>query len=278
MPVREGGFGMTLEILMSCMHQSDDSLIRASGITGDAVVINQCDREDVRDYPTAGGTARMLSVTERGLTRSRNLAIETARADVCLLCDDDEVFVADYEQRILDAYAGLPQADVVIFKMCDRAPSFPDRVMELKFPRLMKVSSWQISFRRERLLRAGVRFDTLLGAGTGNGAEEELKFLLDCRRAGLRIFYAPVEIASVGQTVSTWFHGFNEKFFQDRGGTTRYILGLPLALLYGGYYVIKKRPMYRQDITTGQAARAILRGILGDRVGRQARQSKKGNA
>lgn len=259
---------MKLEILMSCMHQTDDALVRSSGITGDVLIINQCDRMDDVSYPTQHGTARMISTTDRGLTKSRNLAIETSRADICLLCDDDEQFVSDYEQRILDAYRTVPDADVVILKMQDRAPSFPDRVMRLRFPKIMKVSSWQISFRRESLMRSGVRFDELLGAGTGNGAEEELKFLLDCQRAGLKIWYVPVEIASVGQTASTWFEGFNEAFFYNRGATTRYILGAPLAFVYGVYYVIRKRPMYRKTLSPAQAMGAVLKGMKDNKITR----------
>ncbi len=255
---------MTLEVLISCMHQPDAAIVEASGISCDALVINQCQRED---YLEAGRT-RMFFTRQRGLTRSRNMALENARGDLCLLCDDDEVFVPDFEEKILQAYESLPQADVLIFKMVDRTPSFPDKVMELKFPKTMKVSSWQISFRREKLLKSGVRFDELLGAGTGNGAEEELKFLLDCQRAGLKIWYAPVEIARVKQETSTWYDGFNEKFFENRGATTRYILGVPMALVYGVYYVVKKRPMYRDTLTMGQAWRALCRGIRENKIGK----------
>ena len=256
---------MKLDILMSCMHQSDDALIQKSKITGSAVVINQCQREGFAQY----GKVSMYDTTERGLTRSRNMAISKSEADICLLCDDDEEFVADYEQKILTAYERLPQADVIIFKMVNRPASFPDKVMELKFPKTMHVSSWQISFRRESLLRTGVRFDERMGAGTGNGAEEELKFLTDCRRAKLRIFYVPEEIASVAQTESTWFAGFSEKFFYDRGTTTRYILGAPLAAVYGVYYVLKKRKMYAGQITTGGALKAIFRGIRENKLGKK---------
>lgn len=263
---------MTFEILMSCMHQQDDTLVRRSGITGDATVINQCDREDYMEYATAKGTARIFSTRQRGLTRSRNMAIANARGDICLICDDDETFVPDYEEKILQAYDQLPQADIVILKMVDRTPSFPDRVMRLRFPLTMKVSSCQISFRRERLLAAGIRFDTLLGAGSGNGAEEELKFLLDCQKAGLKIYYTPVEIASVAQTDSTWFDGFDEKFFENRGATTRYILGFGMAMLYGLYYVLRKRAMYQADISPKAAWKAILRGIRENKIGKQARQ------
>lgn len=262
---------MKLEILMSCMHQTDDALVTRSRITGDVTVINQCDRDGYEEYSTRQGRAKMHFTTQRGLTRSRNMAIEKSEADICMLCDDDEEFVSDYEQKILGAYKQLPQADVIIFKMVNRQPSFADEIMRLRFPKTMKVSSWQISFRRESLLRTGVRFDTLLGAGTGNGAEEELKFLLDCEKAGLQIYYVPQEIASVAQTESTWFDGFNEQFFENRGATTRYILGAPLAAAYAVYYVLRKQDMYRKNITPGGAMKAIFRGIIDNKITRQAK-------
>ena len=271
---------MKLEILLSCMHQTDNALVKASGITGNVLIINQCDREADQSWPTAHGTARMISTRDRGLTRSRNRAIEASRADICLLCDDDEQFVPDYEQRILGAYEQVPEADVIIVKMLDRAPSFPDQIQRLRFPKIMKVSSWQISFRRDSLIKSGVRFDELLGAGTGNGAEEELKFLLDCQKAGLKIYYVPVEIASVGQTVSTWFQGFTEPFFVNRGATTRYILGAPLAFLYGVYYVVRKRSMYKDNLTPVQAMKALLRGMKENKIAHQRAalcQSEKGS-
>lgn len=262
---------MKLEVLLSCMHQTDDTLVRRSGVTGDVVMINQCDQEGYAEYPTKEGTARMFFSRQRGLTKSRNLAIEKALADVCLLCDDDEQFVPNYDKLILDSYEALPQADVIIFKMVNRPPSFEDKVIRLRFPQTLKVSSWQISFRRERLLAASVRFDELLGAGTGNGAEEELKFLLDCERAGLMIYYVPVPIASVTQAESTWFDGFSETFFENRGATTRYILGAGMASLYAVYYIIRKRKLYQESISSLNALRAIFRGILENKIGKQAK-------
>ena len=271
---------MKLEILLSCMHQKDDTLVRNSGITGDVLVINQCAREDDQSYLTQTGTARIISTKDRGLTKSRNLAIETTDADVCLLCDDDESFVADYEKRILHAYRTVPEADLIIFKMCNQPTPFRDQIKELRFPRIMNVSSWQISFRRESLMRTGVRFDELLGAGTGNGAEEELKFLMDCRRAGLKIFYVPTQIASVWQTESTWFDGFTRQFFINRGATTRYILGFVPAFLYGIYYVIKNHSKYRKNLTPFQAFGALLKGMTENKVTHQRKaleQTKKGS-
>ena len=258
---------------MSCMHQTDDTLVRRSRLTGDVVVVNQCDQDGYTEYN--GGAVRFYSTRQRGLTRSRNMAISKSQADICMLCDDDEVFVPDYEDKILAAYEKLPQADVIIFKMVNRPPSFEDKVMRLKFPRTMKVSSWQISFRRQRLLDTGVRFDELLGAGTGNGAEEELKFLRDCEKAGLILYYVPEEIASVGQEVSTWFSGFTETFFENRGATTRYILGFGMASVYAVYYVFRKKGLYRDQISPKAALRATFRGIRENKITRQAREQRE---
>jgi glycosyltransferase involved in cell wall biosynthesis len=207
---------MKLEVLVSCMHQKDDALVARSNITGNVLVINQCDTEDYKEYPTKKGIAKIYSTCDRGLTKSRNMAIEKSDADICMLCDDDEVFCDDYAQKIICAYKNFPQADVIIFKMVNRPCSLGNTPKRIKFPKTMKVSSWQISFKRESLIKTGVRFDPLLGAGTGNGAEEELKFLLDCQKAGLNIFFVPQEIEGTMEVTlynssgSVMYHGVSE--------------------------------------------------------------------
>ncbi len=256
----------SIDILLSCMHQTDMSIVSKSNILGNALVINQCDEENYSECKTLYGNARMYSVTDRGLTRSRNMAIEKSDADICLIADDDETFEHDYLRKICSAYKRIEDADVIIFKMKNRPASLPDKVLRLRFPKTLKVSSWQISFKRKSLIDNNIRFDTLLGAGTGNGAEEELKFLTDCEKKGLKIYYVPAVIASVAQESSTWFNGFDKKFFRDRGNTTRYILGLPLASVYAIYYVLKKRNKYKDTLTTAEAFASIFRGIFENKI------------
>ena len=62
---------------------------------------------------------------------------------------------------------------------------------------------------------------------------------------------------------------FDEQFFYNRGATTRYILGRLLAALYGIYYVIAKRTLYRGQIGSIRALMAIFRGIAENKIGRQ---------
>lgn len=256
---------------MSCMHQNDASLVEKSKINSDVLMINQCDKTEYEELSFEFHTVRIFSTNERGLTKSRNMAISKSNADICLLADDDEEFLQDYESKIISAYEKLSDADVITFKIANRPPSFSDKVQQLKFPKILKVSSWQISFKRDSLNAKSVRFDELLGAGTGNGAEEELKFLLDCQKAGLKIYYVPEEIASVAQTESTWFDGFDEKFFYNRGATTRYILGFPIASVYAIYYVIKKRDKYKANLSFCSALKSIFRGIFENKITKKSK-------
>ena len=91
---------------------------------------------------------------------------------------------------------------------------------------------------------------------------------------GLKIYYVPSEIASVAQTESTWFHGFTEQFFYDRGGTTRYFMGTFLSVLYAVYYLVAKYPEYKKDISFMKASKALIQGLCDDKI---TRQKKAGN-
>lgn len=230
------------EILLSCMFLSDSKeMIKRSHITSDTVIINQCDEENYKEENICNALLRTFSVTDRGLTKSRNLAISKSQADICIICDDDEIFNEGYEKVVSSAYGALPDADIIIFDMVDRPLKWGNSIKRLGYIDLMSVSSWQITFRREKLLASGVLFDENMGAGSGNGAEEEFRFLTQCRKAKLRIYHYPFRLASVAQTQSTWFKGFDEEFFVNRGNTTRYIMGLPLSVLYAAYYAFAKR-------------------------------------
>lgn len=262
---RNGHILMRFEILLSCMN-ADDDIVERSNITSDVLVVDQCGKDDYSQRSLNGQTVRIFSVNDRGLTKSRNFAVRNSKADICLLCDDDESFKKGYEQKILAAYDKIKDADVIAFKIGNRPPSFPDRVKKLGYLDLMKISSWQISFKRTSLLEKGILFDENMGAGTENGAEEEFKFLTDCRKAGLNIYYCPVTIADVAQQSSTWFCGFDEKFFINRGNTTRYIMGLFPAVLYALYYAFKKRKMFGSDMSGSKAFRFMLKGIRENRL------------
>lgn len=257
---------MRLEILLSCMNLRGEDIVEKSCIKSDALIVDQCGHDGYREYEKDGRKIRIYSVNDTGLTKSRNYAIKKSTADICLLCDDDEVFVDNYEEGILTAYKDIPEADVMIFDIGNQKTIHRDKPTKLGYFDLMHVASWQISFRRKSLIENDVYFDERMGAGSGNGAEEELKFLTDCRKKGLAIYFVPFVIADVAQTKSTWFKGYDEQFFINRGNTTRYIMGYVPALLYAVYYSVRKRHQFNRDISWFKAFRLILKGMHENRL------------
>ena len=242
------------------MHNNDFSIIEKSNLNEvSTLVVNQCNTES--EHVEKQGIHTMIYTATRGLSVSRNIAINNSDADVCLISDDDETFITGLEQTVMDAYDQNADADVIIFRMLNRPTKLGDQPRRLGKYELLRVSSWQISFKLASV-KGKVAFDPNLGAGTGNGCSEENKFLLDCYDAGLKIIYVPVKIASVAQESSTWFHGYDRKFFFNRGKTTRYILGFPISVFYAFHFLILKRKLYGKDISMWSAGKELFRGIF----------------
>lgn len=258
---REKRKEMSLEVLISCMNQLDISLIEKSGIITDALMINQCDWDNDLITEKNERRIRKIDVKQRGLSKSRNMAIEYATGDICLICDDDEILNKDYEDVIIHAFEALPQADIIVFQLKNHTSKLKNKIYKLSKLQCLRVCSVQIAFRREVIKDSTIRFDTWLGAGTPQGCGEENKFLIDCLQAGMKIYHYPEEIGMIDQGESTWFTGFNKEFFYKRGIVTRYILGKVLATVYAFYYVFGKYYIYKNDCSLWIAINCILKGI-----------------
>ncbi|WP_297904468.1 glycosyltransferase family A protein [uncultured Parabacteroides sp.] len=225
---------MTVEVLISCMYQKDFSIIQRSNVQTDALIINQCDIEKVEEfqfYNTQGKIchARMISTKERGLSKSRNMAIRYATGDICLFCDDDETLETDYETKISTSFERYPKESILIFKIKHPKKRYSSQTYRIGYFKALRVCSCQIAFRRERI---PVSFCEKMGSGTGNGGGEENKFLIDCLKKGFKIRYIPLLIMSVSQTDSIWFHGYDATYWINRGWVAKMIYGKLVAYLY----------------------------------------------
>lgn len=261
---------MKLIYLISCMHQKDAGIIARSNVQSDVVVVNQCDRDSVEEFDFVnkkGRTchAKFICTTERGLSKSRNMAIRNAWGDVCQICDDDETFPDDAEEIVTRAYEQNPGCGVIVFalKRLDCAMSYPVERKSLGFVQILKTSSLQVTLSRNLLRGAGVQFDEKLGSGTGNGGGEENKFLLDCRRSGLKMMYVPEEIATVHPGASQWFKGYTAKHFQNKGWSTRRILGFFKGYAFLLYNAINHRREFTKDgLSFGKVLWNIHKGFF----------------
>ena len=265
---------MTLNILISCMHQ-DKNIIERSNVQSDVVVINQSNENKREDFTFTNKNGReckalFISTTERGLSRSRNMALRNAWGDICLICDDDETLYDDCEGKILGAYETHPQADVITFALnrADSGRQYPTGEMSLGLRQILKTSSFQITFKRSLMFERGggelrIRFDELMGSGTGNGGGEENKFLLDCKKLGLKLRYVPNIIATVNPGESQWFNGYDEKQLINVGWTSRRMLGILLGSVYAIYFWIRHRYKYKEKgVSMAQAFGFLTKGFF----------------
>ena len=260
---------MTLDVLISCMYQEDFSIVQKSHLSSGAVIVNQCDISSERTDTTTlvvdnqAYSISMISTPQRGLSRSRNMAIYHSKADICMLSDDDEIYADNYPDNIQQAFQDYPHADVILFNVENAHRAFPDHPMPVGYLRALRFCSLQIVFRRNSIIEKGVLFDEMMGSGTGNGSGEENKFLFDCLKQGLKLQYVPITIATVvSGSNSQWFSGYTDKFFFDKGWATSRYMGKLFATLYVTTYAIRKYSLYKKENTLFNSYKCMLKGVF----------------
>ena len=231
------------------MHQSDFSLINEMNIKSDAVFANQCDRTAYEELNFDGHTAKMISTKTRGVGKNRNLALIYASADICLFADDDVVYNDGYEKTVCRFYEEHPDADVVVFNFTvsrngsDPAP-IVGKTMKLKGKRL-SYGTYAISVRRSSIDWHNIKFHHSFGGGATYSCGEDTCFLNDCFKKKLTVYVCAETIGVVDHKESTWFNGFTDKYFIDKG-VLFYKLVKGLAVHAAFYHCFKHRKEYSE--------------------------------
>ena len=254
---------MSVEVLLSCMCQDCFSIVHRTNIKSNALLVNQCGENDFNQYILDDSEliVRIISSKERGLSKSRNMALKNAVGDLCLICDDDEILYEDYVEKIQETFAKYTDADVVAFQIDNAGKKYSKEIKKLNYLTVLKVASWQIAFKRKSIIDNNIWFDETLGSGVSKAGGEENMFLYDCLKKGLKIYFIPISIGRMIEGESQWFHGYTKEYFYDRGIFTKKLMGLLGAILYAVYYLIFKYSLYNKDISFVKAAKYLFKGI-----------------
>ena len=252
----------SLTVLLSAMDLSGISILRKLNITGSSIVINQGSSEEREYFPEED--CLFITTKERGLSKSRNMAIrEAAMAgrELCILCDNDVLYERDYEDKILKAFDRNPDSDILVFfiERPERHRSVFNTEKPLDRLHAMKIFSPEIAFRLSRIRKAGLKMDELFGAGAKYGMGEENIFLFDAIRAGLKITYVPIRIAGTIENESSWFKGYTREFFRNRGAGY-YRMAPVLWPLLCLQFAVRKRGLYRESLGFFAALKGMAEG------------------
>lgn len=256
---------MRIETLIATIDRMDHTLVEKMNVQTDTIVGNQCGRDSKEEFTFRGSRVICLNSSERGVGRNRNLLMQNSTADLCVLADDDMQFVAGYPETALAAFSECPDADVLIFNLIEKNPGRPvtKKTTRIRGYNYAKYGAARIAFRRASVEGAGIRFSLFFGGGTEHGSGEDSIFLRDCLKKGLKIYAVPYALAEIDQeSVSTWFEGYNEKFFRDKGALY-YCLHPVLWRVYALRYCIRIKKDPRNGMPFSAAFGAMLRGGSG---------------
>lgn len=185
----------TLEILLSTMNRNSlDFLAKlfpnGSYVNYNFLIINQTTKDCL--LTSNYENIRVINSFTKGLTNSRNLALENAKGPVCLIADDDVIYNSNFESIILKSFKENVLANVITFKMKDLegedfknyAESTWHNVLSLK-----QVNSVVVAFKLKDIRTKNIMFNPHFGLGSTFETADEYIFLRDCLKSNLKLWF-----------------------------------------------------------------------------------------
>lgn len=253
---------MEVEVLVSTMNQKNeqmaDELLKKMNINGKATIINQLTDKTINKIIRNSEDKKIYSYYEKGLSKSRNKAMEKLKGDIGVFADDDIIYGVNYNKTIQKAYEKFPDADIIAFYVESRNKNRQVRKQNthrVNIITAMRIQSFQITFKKG----INIKFDEEFGAGAQYMFGEENIWLYDCIKHGKKIYYINEKIGNVLQEKSTWYSGMNEKFLKNEGAVLYRIsrkMYIPLIL----QYALRKRKQYKTNISTKNAVKYLFQG------------------
>lgn len=260
---------MKVQVLASVMNETMENVVEHMGLDSDAVIINQCERLGVQTMDYRGHRISFYSFPDRGVGRSRNEAIMRADQDICLFSDGDIVYKPGYAEAIAAEFEGNSRADMILFNIQveeSRRTYHIGKRSRVHWYNCGRYGAVSFAVRRESLLKSGVTFSLLFGGGARYSNGEDSLFLKEFMGKGYRVYTAPVTIGREEAGDSTWFAGYNEKFFTDRGVLYHFLYG-KLAWIMGLRFLLAHKGTFCKEISVSQAYGWMKRGIWEGRNG-----------
>lgn len=191
-----------LEILISTTNRNTlDFLIPMFPFSHFSVfsilIINQTSKDQilVSDFPSV----RVINSFEKGLSKSRNAAIQNASKKIGLFADDDIVYTADFSSQIVTAFSTL-DASVITFNHQRIGVAHAQNAATTTFlhdsKTIWNVFSIEIAFKISDVKDNNLRFDEHFGLGADFETAEELLFLRSVLQSKIKAAYFPAVVVS----------------------------------------------------------------------------------
>ncbi len=254
---------MKLQILAAAVDKEAKTLAESMNIATDAIIVNQCDRYFYEEFKHHDRKICCFSMKERGVGLNRNTALLHAWGDIVLFSDEDICFYDGYEEKVLGAFEKNPDADLITFnfKVDERRATYRnEKERPIRWYNYGRYPTYSVAARLEALRKCNISFSLLFGGGARYSNGEDSLFLHDCLKKGMHLYTSTEEIGQEIYRESTWFKGYNEKFFTDRGVLYHFLYG-KMAGVFALRFLYAKRGEMCREISLKEAYKLMKKGI-----------------
>lgn len=189
--------GIMLEVLVSTMNRRSLAFLTKMFPYHDInhlniLIINQTKKGT--NLVSKKKNIRVINSFERGLSKSRNLAIQNSIGDICLIADDDVEYFSDFQDTVIQAFNEIKNTSIIRFKIDtfegEEYKPYPQISKQIfKKKDLLDSSSIEIAFKRHPIVNNNIKFNILFGLGSYFKSGEEYLFLKEARDQNLLIYF-----------------------------------------------------------------------------------------
>lgn len=191
----------SIEILIATMHRDNFDFLKSMFPHENLdelqlLIINQT---DTKELVSTKPNIRVINSQERGLSKSRNMALQNAKGELCVITDDDVIFLPDFLDIVAKGYNRFPNASMLRFRaekdegvLLKKYPKTPKE--RLSWLDIMNVVSFEITIKRADILEENITFNEHFGLGSTFTMGEEQIFLSSIKKANLQLSYIPKTI------------------------------------------------------------------------------------
>lgn len=223
---------MKIEVIVATVNlDSGKNLIEEMNITTDAIITNQTDKFNYEEIENGSAVAKIYSFNERGVGLNRNNGIMRSNADIVIIADDDIRYVDNYEKIVIEEFEKHKDADIILFNIKDESNDSERTNYKItKSKRVhkhncLRYGAIRFAIKLESIKKKNIYFSLLFGGGARYGSGEDSVFIYNCIKSGLKVYSSNKVLLTIKSSTSTWFDGYNEKFFYDKGALFKCIFG-----------------------------------------------------